>query len=86
LSNNKITLTKVRHETLLKLRDGGVMEIDSMNLASISGESIAPVTRYFLTDKRLVERKDKTKAVTTKGNGYVISVKGAKVLDETGTS
>jgi hypothetical protein len=81
MSKNEIALTKVRRETLIKLRNGWMMEIDSMNLASINGEPVAPVTRYFLTDKRLVERKDKSKAVTTKGNGYIISAKGLKILE-----
>ena len=49
MSKNEIALIKVRRETLLKLRNGGMMEIDSMNPAGIKGESAAPVTRYFLT-------------------------------------
>jgi len=80
MSKNEITLTKVRREALVKLQNSEIMEIDSMNLASINGESVAPATRSFLTDKRLVERKDKSKAVTTKGNGYIISTKGIKTL------
>jgi len=81
MSPKEITLSKVRRETLVKLQNGGIMEIDSMNLASINGEPVASATRYFLTDKRLVERKDKSKAVTTKGNGYIISKKGLKILE-----
>lgn len=81
MSKNEITLTKAHRETLLKIRSGGMMEIDSMNLASINGEPVATFTRYFLTEKRLVERKDKSKAVTTKGNGYIVSAKGLKVLE-----
>ena len=78
--NTEIKLTKIRRETLERLRDGGLMEIDAMNTASIAGKSIALSTRYFLTEKRLVERKDKSKAVTTKGNGYILSQKGAKLI------
>lgn len=78
--SKEIKLTKVRRQTLEFLRDGGLMEINSMNIASISGQTVAPATRYFFTDKRLVERKDKNKAVTTNGNGYVISAKGRKLL------
>ena len=81
MSPKEINLTKVRRETLVKLQTGEIMEIDSMNLASINGEPVAPSTRYFLTDKRLVERKDKSKAVRTKGNGYIVSVKGLKILE-----
>ena len=74
-------LTKVRRGTRKKQRDGGMMEIDSMNLASINGEPVASVNRYFFTNKRLVERKDKSKPATTKGNGYIISAKGLKALE-----
>jgi len=81
MSKNETTLTKVLLETLIKLGNGGMMEIDSMNLASINGKPVVPATRYFLTDKRFVERKDKSKAVITKGNGYIISAKGLKILE-----
>ncbi|GBO85039.1 hypothetical protein A6779_18825 [Marinobacter adhaerens] len=75
-------LTKVQAEVLGLLDAGAVMAIDSTNLAKIGDRDIASKTRYFLTDNRLVTRKDKNKAVTTTGNGYVITEKGKKLLSE----
>jgi len=41
----------------------------------------SPQTRYFLTDSRLVERRDKTKPVESEGNGLVLSAKGLALLE-----
>jgi len=62
------------------LNDGQTMVIDRHNLASIGNHDVAPQTRYFLTGNGYVTRKDKTKSVETKGNGYVITEKGRKAL------
>ena len=80
--SNKINLTKIRGETLYLLGIGKIMTIDQTNSAAIGNRMVAPETRYFLTGKRLVTRKDKNKAITTKGNGFIITEKGRKVLSE----
>jgi len=75
-----IKLTKLQREILELLRDGPMITIDRYNMAFLGDRPIQPQTRYFLTDKRLVTRKDKAKNVETKGNGYVISPKGLAAL------
>ena len=82
MAKKKLSLTKIRRATLQALAQGSLMEIDSFNMASIDGQPVAPVNRYFLTDHRLVTRKDKSKSVTTKGNGYVITDKGRRLIDD----
>jgi hypothetical protein len=77
----EIKLTDVRREALELLDAGGIMEIDSSNLGSIGDRDVAPVTRDFLTSHRLVTRLDKSKAVTTRGNGFVITDRGREVLE-----
>ena len=81
-TKKQLKLTKIRAEILETLAQGEMILIDSMNMATIGERSITPQTRYFLTNKRLVTRKDKTKAVTTSGNGFVITPKGRKILQE----
>lgn len=73
-------LTKVQREILDLLDHGHIMEIDRMNMASISDRNVAPQTRYFLTKLGYVTRKDKAKSVETHGNGFVITHKGTKAL------
>ncbi|MDK1030200.1 MAG: HNH endonuclease signature motif containing protein [Anaerolineae bacterium] len=75
-------LTKIQREVLELLENGAVMTIDCYNMPSIGDRNLSPQTRYFLTDKRLVTRKDKTKSVETKGNGFVITDKGRNVLSK----
>ncbi|OGU38442.1 MAG: hypothetical protein A3K31_11585 [Ignavibacteria bacterium RIFOXYA12_FULL_35_25] len=82
MNNIFIRLTKIQQEVLELLFDGTIMTIDRMNLASIGNRNVAPNTRYFLTDNNLVTRKDKTKSINTKGNGYIISEKGRYTLNE----
>ena len=82
VKNTFIRLTKIQQEVLELLYDGSIMTIDRMNLASIADKDVAPNTRYFLTDNKLVTRKDKTKSINTKGNGYIISEKGLQTLNE----
>lgn len=74
-------LTKIQIETLELLSQNKIMAIDRMNMAAIENRNVAQSTRYFLTDNKFVTRKDKTKAITTKGNGYVISELGLKTLE-----
>jgi hypothetical protein len=81
-TKKQLKLTKLQADILEALVQGEIISIDSRNMATMGERAIAPQTRYFLTEKRLVTRKDKTKAVTTSGNGYIISPKGAKVLRE----
>lgn len=73
-------LTKVQKEVLTLLDSGEILEVDSMNLTKIGDRDVAFSTRTFLTENRLVTRKDKSKAVTTKRNGFVISEKGKQAL------
>lgn len=77
-----LKLTKFQAEILESLSQGKMLCINSMNLPTLDEKSVSPQTRYFLTDNRLVTRHDKTKAVTTSGNGYVITPKGKKLLEE----
>jgi len=77
-----IKLTKLQREILESLRDGEMITIDRSNMAFLGDRPIQPQTRYFLTDKRLVRRKDKTRNVDTKENGFVISPKGIAILEQ----
>lgn len=81
-TKKQLKLTKIRIEILETLAQGEMILIDSINMALIGGKAVASQTRYFLTDNRLVTRKDKTKAVTAPGNGFVITPKGEKVRQE----
>ncbi len=82
LKNTFIRLSKIQQEVLEILRHGNIMTIDRMNMASLVNRNVAPNTRYFLTNNKLITRKDKTKSITTKGNGYIISAKGLQALNE----
>jgi hypothetical protein len=73
-------LTKVQRDILEALRDGGIIRIDRANMPWLGDRSLSPQTRYFLTDRHLVERRDKTKSVESEGNGLVLSAKGLKLL------
>lgn len=73
-------ITKVQRKILQILEEGQVITIDHYNMAYIDNRYVVPHTRYFLTDNRYVTRKDKTKSVETKGNGFIITEKGRKVL------
>jgi hypothetical protein len=73
-------LTKFQKEVLSLLDAGEILEVDSMNLSKIGDRDVAFSTRTFLTEKRLVTRRDKSKAITANGNGFVISEKGKKAL------
>jgi 5-methylcytosine-specific restriction endonuclease McrA len=75
-----LKLTDIQKKVLSLLDDGNIMVIDKMNLATIKDKNVASSTRYFLTKNKLVERKDKTKSINTKGNGYVISEKGKEIF------
>lgn len=80
-SKNPKKLTKHQREIFDLLDQGHMIEIDKSNMPSICGLSISPQTRYFLTENRYVTKKDKNKSVETKGNGFVISEKGRKILE-----
>ena len=75
-------LTKTQREVLELLDNGAVMTIDCYNMPSIEDRQLSPQTRYFLTEKRLVTKKDKSKSVESKNNGFIITEKGRKVLSE----
>lgn len=74
------SLTKRQREILEELRGGGLITIDRYNTAWLGDSPLSPLTRYFLTETRLIERRDKTKSVETKGNGFTLSAKGLAVL------
>ena len=73
-------LTNVRREILESLANGEMLFIDKHNGAWLGDRHVSQ-TRFWLTENRLVERKDKEKAVDAAGNGFVISRKGQKLLD-----
>lgn len=79
-NDDSIRLTKVQREILEALRDGGTITIDRTNMPWLGDRSLSPQTRYFLTDNRLIERRDKTKSVETQGNGFILSAKGLAAL------
>ncbi len=76
----KRKLTKSQREVLQLLNDGHIIIIDRNNMAAVWNRNIVPQTRYFLTKNRYVTRKANSKSVGTKGNGYIITEKGRKVL------
>lgn len=80
-STEPVRLTKVQRDVLEALRDGGIIRIDRSNMPWLGDRCLSPQTRYFLTDNRLVERRDKTKSVESEGNGFVLSEKGATLLE-----
>lgn len=73
-------LTNVRREILESLANGEMLFIDKHNCAWL-GDRHMSQTRFWLTENRLVERKNKEKAVDAAGNGFVISKKGQKLLE-----
>ena len=75
-------LAKRQREILDLLQQGYMIEIDKYNTPSICGLDISPQSRYFMTENRFVTRKDKTKTIETKGNGFVITEKGMQALEE----
>ena len=74
-------LKKRQREVLQALRDGALITVDSVNTAWLGTQMLHPLTRYFLTQNRFIERRDKTKSVQTHSNGFVISAKGIVALD-----
>jgi len=81
MSNKRLKkLTPSQREILQLLAEGQVMSIDKYNLPSIGLRNITPQTRYFLTNNRFVTRINPKKSVQTKGNGYIITERGRKVL------
>ena len=77
----QVKLTKIQREVLELLNDGAMMVIDVHNMPSIGDRVLSPQTRYSLTEKRLITRMDKSKSVESKGNGFVITEKGRRVLN-----
>lgn len=82
MKNTKsIRLTKVQRDILEALRDGDVIRVDRSNMPWLGDRCLSPQSRYFLTDNRLVERRDKAKSVESEGNGFVLSAKGLALLE-----
>lgn len=76
-----LALTKRQREILGALAGGALITVDSLNIASLNGVTLASVTRTFLTQNRLIGRLDTTRAVTVSGNGFAITPKGRKALE-----
>lgn len=76
-----LKLTKLQQSILEELRDGALITVDHENSSYLRDRIIQPQTRYFLTENRFITRLDKSKAVTTKGNGFTISEKGLNCLE-----
>jgi len=51
-----------------------------MNMCWLGERELSLQTRNFLTNKRLIERQDKTRSVESEGNGLVLSAKGLALL------
>ena len=81
VKNNIRSLTAIQKEILELLSKGKIISINKYNLGAIGERSVAPNTTWFLTKNKLVTRKDKSKSIITKGNGYIISEKGKQVLE-----
>lgn len=82
MKNSKpIRLTNIQRDILEALRDGDIIRIDRTNMPWLGDRCLSPQTRYFLTDNRLVERRDKTKSIESDGNGFVLSAKGLALLE-----
>jgi len=75
-----LTLTKLQTEILSALRDGQLLTLDNYNMPFLDERALQPQIRYFLTENRLITRKDTTRAVDAKGNGFTISKKGLALL------
>lgn len=72
-------LTRAQREALELLSAGEMMVLDSMNFPHINTHEVSPRVRYFLTQNRLVQRRDPNKGLSLQ-NGYVISPKGRVAL------
>lgn len=77
-----IKLTKSQIEILEAIQEGEILRIDNMNMLWLRDRAISSQTRYFFTENKLITRKDKRKAITTKGNGFMISGEGIDVLNQ----
>jgi hypothetical protein len=75
-----IKLTKLQIEVLQALKDGQLLTIDKLNMPWLGERALQPQTRYFLTEKRLVTRKDPERSIEAQGNGFTISKKGLETL------
>ena len=80
MASKPLKLTALQREILQAMAAGGIITIDSMNLAKLGERDVQPQTRYFLTQHRLITAVDKSRAITTKGNGFTISDKGRQAL------
>ena len=76
-----LVLTKRQREILEALAGGALITVNTLNIASLNGATLSPVTRAFLTQHRLIGRLDTTLAVTVSGNGFTITPKGRKALE-----
>ena len=76
----KIQVSSVQREILELMRDGTIMTVQRDGFGWVNDRSIIPDSRFSLRERGLITRIDKTKADTTKGNGYILSDLGLKVL------
>ena len=80
METKPMRLTPVQREILEMLAAGGMLTLDKMNILSVNGKQLQPVTREFFTSNKLVTRLDKSRDIKTQGNGYVITDKGRAAL------
>jgi hypothetical protein len=79
-----LQLTATQRRTLKSLAEGLVMTVDRTGAPCMCCEWVAPATRDFLVEHRLITRVDKTKPVETSGNGFTITPKGRRLLADSG--
>jgi hypothetical protein len=77
----QIQVTPVQRELLEAMRDGAIMTIKKDGFGWVGDRSVSPSTQDSLLKKNLILRIDKSKAITTTGNGYVISGEGISILE-----
>ena len=75
-----LKLSKLQAEVLAALRDGQLLTLDKTNMPFLGACALQPQTRYFLTENRLITRKDTTRSIESEGNGFTISKKGLALL------
>jgi len=73
-------LTQIQRETLVSLRDGGMITVDRDNTPWLADRRLLPSIRYFFTANGLITRLDKSRPIEAMGNGFVISEKGLSLL------
>lgn len=74
------TLTDVQRSILTAMLGGELLVQDRQNALHIGAMTLQPRTRDILVKARLIERFDKTKSVSSSGNGFIITEQGRLAL------